>query len=616
MSRLNFDSFSSFLTKYLIRLTPQVVGTSGLAVLCSASLLALAPVTGQNMAYAITTYLGGLGLNVLAGVLQNFYQILASQPTDDDLKHVQRLTELLAKKMREYPKLRQEIGIFLNKQRSLQIAMEVVKGNPATHGWLLWRIYEDGTEHKTQLADVQQSLIEIKKLIEELSGHSYFPSRISNVQEYMSELEKEVSLLNLPGIPNIPDGIQPMFEEIYVSQQLSTQRPLHRGTYTEFLSEQNLWVSDTAGTGKSTFLKRVLFDWCKDSSGSEMPTVIPIPLHANQIDFRFNKPFIEYVIELVVKQRGLSNYVQRSINDAFLRGKTVLLIDGLDEVPLDKQLSISKALLGVSAQQNKTRIILASRPIENIGIAYTKAEISRFDLNYASFLVHKWRNYFAQQGILNIHNNERKLTALEDSLNTAFKDSGVANIILQNPLYLTYLIFYTVSPYEYEREDTTRLIRSKASLIKKTVTHVIPYWEKNKNGRVLGQDGLPSKTIALKLLWLTGFLLKKHPFSSRDDILFDLEKELKTFFPGQSPSTLENGFSYWQDSNVLRVSEMDNTVSFWHTEIGDYCAAEYMNDPHGFKTISIDKELRQVIQTDPHWENVKRFYRTLPKERK
>lgn len=612
--QLRFDSFPNILNGFLSRLTPQAVGASGLAILCSASILALAPATGHDMMTAAAVYLGNLGLNVLAGVLQNFYQTLLSEPTDDELRQVQRLSILLSREIRNNPKLRGEIGDFLNKQKTLDIAREVIKGNPAASGWLLWRIYEDGNEYKAQLSHMNQSLIEIKGLIEDLSRDSNFPPRISTIQEYFSELKKEASLLVLPGIPGVPDGIQPVFKDIYVSQQLHMQRPQHKGTYAEFLSERRLWVRDTAGSGKSTLLKRILLDQCKYYSENNSSTVVPVVLHAQQLDFKSSKPIIDHLIEIVAQQRGLSRYLQQWLNEAFNQGKMALLIDGLDEIPPDSQLNVSRILRNFSFQQTNNHIFLASRPTENTGITFPKVEIDRFDMHYASFLVRNWKEYFNQQGILDSF-NESKLAALENDLNEAFKDSGVVAKILQTPLYLTYLIFNTISPSEDDPRDTNRLIKSKTSLIKRTIEHVIPYWERNKNGRILGQASLPSKTIALKILWFTAFLLKKYPYSSKSDILFSLEGELASFFEGQSSTALERGFNYWQDANVLNVSDIDASVSFWHAEINDLCAAEYINTSHGLKSISSDKEMMQAIQANPYWENVRRFYRSLPKKR-
>lgn len=426
---------------------------------------------------------------------------------------------------------------------------------------------------------------------------------IFTMQEYISALKKEFSVLNLPGIPGVPGGIQPEFEEIYVTQRLHTYQ--HTGAYIEFLTQKSLLVRDTAGSGKSTLLNRVLLDKCKDYSGNV--SIIPIWLKAKDIDFKLNTPFIDYLIEVVAQQKGLSRDLQQQLYKASTEGKLSVLIDGLDEVPHDNRLNIARALGDASIQRHNNQIILASRPMGNIGINFPNAELERFDLFSASFLVDKWKGYFDQQGILNRDNNGDKLKALENALNDAFNDSGAISEILQTPLYLTYLIFNTISPEEDEQESSL-LIKNETSLIKRTIEYVIPYWEEMKNGRILGQGFLPSKYVALKILWLTGFLLKKYPFSSKTDILFRLQDESRAFFEGLSSATLESGFNYWQECNVFHIKDINEAVSFWHAEIGEFCAAKYLCTEHGKKTVLSDKEMWETIRTDPDWANVKKFY--------
>jgi len=159
------NSFRERLGYYLSRITPQrVVGASGLAVLCAGSTLAFAPISGQMPSVALGQFLAGLGLNVLASVLQNAYQNLLSQPTDDDLDRLERIARLITPAIQDQPKLRSEIGEFLETLDAVQIAKEVVKGNPATHGWLLMQIYQEVNQHRAEFDRIHKTLAEIKAL--------------------------------------------------------------------------------------------------------------------------------------------------------------------------------------------------------------------------------------------------------------------------------------------------------------------------------------------------------------------------------------------------------------------------------------------------------------------
>lgn len=163
------DSFRDRLSHYLSHLIPdQIIGAGGLAVLCAASALALVPMPGQPFAAALGQWLGGLGLNVLASVLQRSYQALLSQPTDDELGRLKWLAQALAQDIRHQSDLRREIGTFLDSLNAFQIAEEVVRGNPAVHGWLLVQIYQDVTRYQADFDRIDETLAEIKTLVEQL----------------------------------------------------------------------------------------------------------------------------------------------------------------------------------------------------------------------------------------------------------------------------------------------------------------------------------------------------------------------------------------------------------------------------------------------------------------
>jgi len=168
---LRLDSFRERLHQTLSRITPEkIVGASGLAILCAASTLALAPPSDQALLTTLMQWLGGLGLNVLAGILQQEYQNLLSQPARDEQERLTALAEALTKHFRRQAELRREIGAFLSEENlnAFRIAEEVVQGNPAVHGWLLARIYEDVTEYRADFDQIHKSLAEMKSLVEQL----------------------------------------------------------------------------------------------------------------------------------------------------------------------------------------------------------------------------------------------------------------------------------------------------------------------------------------------------------------------------------------------------------------------------------------------------------------
>jgi len=157
------------LRDFLLRLNPdRFVGASGIAVLCAASTAALLPASGETIPFVLAQWIGGLGLNVLASVLQQTYQNLNASSTNDEMERLTDLADALTIEIRQQPALLSEIGAFLADVDAFQIAEEVVKGNPAVHGWLLVQIYSDVMHYQSEFEHIHAALAEIKDAISRL----------------------------------------------------------------------------------------------------------------------------------------------------------------------------------------------------------------------------------------------------------------------------------------------------------------------------------------------------------------------------------------------------------------------------------------------------------------
>ena len=116
----------------------------------------------------VAQWLGGLGLNVLAGVLQQTYQSLGASPDPEELERLSDLAEALTVEIRQQPELVREIGTFLADVDAFAIAKEIVKDNPAVHGWLLLQIYSDVGRYTKEFEHIHATLTEIKDAVASL----------------------------------------------------------------------------------------------------------------------------------------------------------------------------------------------------------------------------------------------------------------------------------------------------------------------------------------------------------------------------------------------------------------------------------------------------------------
>jgi tetratricopeptide (TPR) repeat protein len=163
-------SFRQRLTQFLqSSRASYLVGSSGLALLSAASLLALLP---DSSPAALAGFLGGVGSNVLAGLLQQFFEKVRDLPGPQQQERLQELAEILSPHIENQPQLRTELGNFLNQQDSFAIVKAVAEGDPAAHGWLLIHIYDDLVQYRQdfdqihdKLADIEQSQKRIEALI-------------------------------------------------------------------------------------------------------------------------------------------------------------------------------------------------------------------------------------------------------------------------------------------------------------------------------------------------------------------------------------------------------------------------------------------------------------------
>ena len=457
------------------------------------------------------------------------------------------------------------------------------------------------------LEQIVQAIDGLQKTLGRVESDHYI--KIFSIDDYVQVLYDATSVLNFPGIPSAPDGIHPKFDEIYVTQRLENKSRSREGSYESFLKTQRLLVEDIAGSGKTMLVKRFLLDLCRANLRKVKCSPIPLCLHVSQIAAQQDKPFGQQIIDAVSKERGLSGELSRLLKGAIDKKIVSLLIDGFDEVPHDSRLKVSTTLVNSDFFRDGNQVIIASRPVGNVGFtAFTNANILRFDLYSAYLLVDKWMQYLKEQGVLS-DSGATRLMALKEYLNKCYEKKTLSKSILETPLYLTYFIFDLAAP-SAAQHDPYYLLDSKPLLIKNILEHIIPYWEGYKNGLVLGQGALPSKSIAMKALWCVGFYLLQKPGGSRDDILEALDYERKDFLRDLSLREIEQSLSYWQGCNVLCV-DRHNVLSYWHNEFMEYCAARYLVKRYDGSETGMDKQVKEALLSDKDWENARRLYQIM-----
>lgn len=148
-------------------------------------------------------------------------------------------------------------------------------------------------------------------------------------------------------------------------------------------ANSKLVILGKPGSGKTTFLKHLAVDWCKDKF---QPNSITVFIELRQIrDRSWN------LLNTISKKLELE---ERQQVETFLKqGKLLVLMDGLDEVPTGQlRRDVQKQLQQIAEDYPNNRWILTCRTqiIESIPDRFTSVEVADFNEEQVKEFVHNW----------------------------------------------------------------------------------------------------------------------------------------------------------------------------------------------------------------------------------
>jgi len=420
-------------------------------------------------------------------------------------------------------------------------------------------------------------------------------SEISSVYDYVEALNAQVSQINSPGIPEFPSGIMPTLQEIYVDQKFVVQKTDRIIPLSSFTSSSNsVWLKDSAGVGKSTFLKYVTSLACRNYLDGTSKKV-PLKLHAGDVIGGMHSFSVE-VTRRIREKYNLNSKLLSNIDNQIQNGESVLLVDAIDEIPFEAQKRLIESLTDSDFFLKHNQILLTSRPLPYLDINIVEAQITRFKHGDAFKLISNWQNV--------LQNNDALTTKADDYLEK-FKGSFIGDIynsgdvradIVETPLFLVFLILYLSSPATSEEKDPFSILTSKTRLLSRIVEHVIPYWESQKRNRDLIS---PIKNIeALQVLHLIGFLTKVIPALTPSDLLWGIEQNRNIL--SVEINAAREYLLLWKQANVLNFDE--GYVKFWHEEIRDFCVARHLASL--YKREFINEADLGFYLIKPEWKSV------------
>jgi predicted NACHT family NTPase len=208
-----------------------------------------------------------------------------------------------------------------------------------------------------------------------------------------------------------PMELNKIYTPVYISEKISAKRCLDIEQLTKdyekydnfaFLSTETfpgievvnryskLIIFGKAGGGKTTFLKYLALQCVENNFYSHL---VPIFISLREFAEASNKPgLLEYMVKIIEK-----SYYPRedktNVTELLLsQGRFFILLDSLDEIPIDDNISVIKEIQLFSEYFPRNKFIITSRfaAQEYLFKKFTEVELADFDNEQISNFVDNW----------------------------------------------------------------------------------------------------------------------------------------------------------------------------------------------------------------------------------
>ncbi|MBK8903275.1 MAG: SUMF1/EgtB/PvdO family nonheme iron enzyme [Anaerolineaceae bacterium] len=649
------DGFKNRFRTFLSRLTPEkVVGVGGLAVFGATAVLAYDPSGGAGPALAL--WLGNLGLNVLAGIVNQAYDNLRQGPGLAEEERLKQLAQTLEQKVAHDVQLQTEIGALLNETNALAIAEEVVKDNPAVHGWLIFRIAQDVQQYRGDFDQLHQAIAELKELVAAGQGADHEAA----LKIYLETVARQTARLPLsPLDPSGRESTQIALHQVFISLNAgesinaSTNRKdriwVSRSVLSHLYFNTQVIILGDPGSGKSTLLRYLTFllaksqsdvdgNWARHLSWIELGFALdeklgsitsefsklqssnnkretrqlfwleplPLPVLLNLRDLAaagFDPTSPTAIWDFFV---GELDKQDLSVALAALQrkaqaGEVIFLLDGVDEVPIEQRPPIWQAVkaldLGV---YGGNRWVATCRVLSFHQDEAAKADICTiepFDEAQIDDFIDRW--YASLHTLSEL--SQDKAAAMAQQLKAAARREGLRPLA-QNPMLLT--IMALVQTYYGTLPD------ERAKLYQQCVETLLLRWQRHKEVEqaeelpgVLAQLGTTQENLE-RLLWEIGW--QAHSQQAERDAAADIPEnqvmQIARKYLDGSYGKAEQFVEYterWAHLLIGRGGQSERMFTFPHRTFQEYLAACFLASQRRF-----GREASKLAAESDSWREV------------
>ena len=389
------------------------------------------------------------------------------------------------------------------------------------------------------------------------------PAAVNDPGRYLEDLREQTRYIDIRGL-QVGTGKAYRFPitDLYIPLTTASRQEVRRSArLEEALNEPRLVIVGEPGSGKTTFLRWLVFQYAGDPQ-QPLPLLVRISElaeHIRNCSGQKRSPTSESPEWLVHFLTAKSDELNWSLDAAFFKktlseGSCVLLLDGLDEAPsVEERSRMARIFEGATRAYPKCRIVVTTRPQSYAGTAllagFTEARIEPLDDEaIGQFLEHWCRALFPT--------SEAEAKAHLTGLQTALHAKVEIRRMVVNPVMLTALAVV--------HWNEKRIPEQRADLYES----VLQWLARSREQRL----GRASASRCLELLKLLALAMQDHPDGRKTELsLGESVRVLDGEFSNQRSGA--EAFLLEEEGDSGIIVRRDSQLRFWHLTFQEYLAA-------------------------------------------
>ena len=329
--------------------------------------------------------------------------------------------------------------------------------------------------------------------------------------------------------------------------------------------QQYLMVLGGPGNGKTTFLRKVGLEALKQGAGEYQHLCLPVFIELRKYRWeKGEKIDLEAKIAEEFQQCGLPEY-QNFTNELLEQGKFLILLDGLDEVPMELLGQMTTAIKDLVDRYSKNRFIAscrvaAYRPFQNFS-RFTDVAITNFDEQQIRSFIARWFESHEKPGW-----GDECWKRLDGSDHQATRE------LARTPLLLTLICILFLKRGEFPAK--------RATLYAEALWTLLSEWDASKEiVRQQPYRGLDTKCkeVMLAEIAYSNFISNNLLFQ-QGEISNQIEQILQEMLTEEKRIDGRDVLRTVEEQHGILVNRYDDIYSFSHLTIQEFLTAKHIID--------------------------------------